>query len=166
MKKLLLGLMILGITTPLMAQDIELSEVVVRPANYKYLESVDNQQAAVPVKLLEQKVANYDLKHSDIYDDSYDTYTVSFYIPDGKIVAAYDEDGNIVRTIEKFKNTKLPDPVRAAVVERFPNWEMTENAFQVTYHDKKGMNHKGYKITLINGDQVVKVKVDKDGNFM
>ena len=166
MKKILLGLFILGVTVPLMAQDIELSEVVVTPVNYKYLQSVDNQQAAVPVKMLEQKVANYDLKHSDIYDDSYETYTVSFYIPDGKIVAAYDKDGNIIRTIEKFENTKLPDAVRDAVTERFPNWIMTDNAFKVTYHDKKGMDHKGYKITLMNGDQVVKVKVDQDGNFM
>lgn len=166
MKKFLLGLMLLGITGPMMAQDIELSEVVVTPVNYKYLESVDNQQAAVPVKMLEQKVANYDLKHSDIYDDSYETYTVSFYIPDGKIVAAYDKEGNVIRTIEKFQNTKLPDAVRNAINERFPNWQMTENAFRVTYHDKKGIDHKGYKITLVNGDQIVKVKVDPDGNFM
>ncbi|MBL7473386.1 nicotinate-nucleotide adenylyltransferase [Robertkochia sediminum] len=166
MKKFLLVFLILGITAPLMAQDIELSEVVVTPANYKYLTAVDNQEAAVPVKLLEQKVANYDLMHSDIYDDSYATYTVSFYIPEGKIVAAYDGEGNIIRTIERFDNTKLPDAVRDAVVERFPNWIMADNSFRVTYHNKKGVNHKGYKITLKNGDQVLKVKVDADGNFM
>ena len=166
MKKLLLGLLILGITTPLMAQEVELSEVVIRPMNYKYLQSVDNQEAAVPVKLLEQAVARYDLHNSDIYDDSYDTYTVSFYIPDGKIVAAYDAEGNITRTIEKFKNTSLPTNVRGAIDERFPEWTMTENSFRITYHDKKGVDHKGYKITLMNGDQVIKVKVDQDGNFM
>ena len=57
---------------------------------------------------LEEKVAMFDLRSSEYYNDEYDTYYVSFYIPDGKILAAYDKEGKLVRTIEKFKNVKLP----------------------------------------------------------
>ena len=54
-----------------------------------------------------EKVAMYDLKSSDLYSDEYATYNVSFYILDGKILAAYAKDGKLLRTIEKYKDIKL-----------------------------------------------------------
>ncbi|WP_224483003.1 nicotinate-nucleotide adenylyltransferase [Robertkochia aurantiaca] len=167
MKKIIMVLLILGLTSPIVAQDVvELSAVEVSAMNYKYLKDVGSAEAAVPVRLLEEKVARYDLKSSDIYSDEYETYTVNFFIPDGKVVAAYDKDGNLVRTIEKFKNVSLPNPSRKALLERFPGWEMTENIYRVTYHTKKGVGRKDYSVKLVNGDQVLRVKVDDQGNFM
>ena len=104
MKKLILGLLVLGFTTQFYAQVVALPEIEVRAMNYKYLNSVDNSVAAVDVKMLERKVANFDLKSSDFYEDDFDFYKVFFYIPDGKIVASYDGKGNIVSTIEKFRD--------------------------------------------------------------
>ena len=51
MKKLLLGLLALGLTTQFYAQVINdgmLPEVEVRATNYKYLNSIDNTEASVP----------------------------------------------------------------------------------------------------------------------
>ena len=39
------------------------------------------------------------------------TKLLRFYIPEGKVVAAYDSDGKILRTIEKFKDIDLPSDV-------------------------------------------------------
>ncbi len=107
MKKLMLGLLVFGFATQLMfsqeVKPIELSEVNVT-VNYKYLDAIDSKEVAVPVKMLEQEVAYFNLKESDLYSDEYDTYQVSFFIPQGRIVAAYDSDGKILRTIERFKN--------------------------------------------------------------
>ena len=61
MKKIFLGLLALGLTAQLSAQVVDdgmLPEVEVRATNYKYLNSVDNTEAAVPVKLLEDMVAH------------------------------------------------------------------------------------------------------------
>ena len=72
MKKLLLGLLALGLTTQFYAQVIEdgmLPEVEVRATNYKYLNSVDNSEAAVPVQLLEKKAAQFDIKSAEFYED-------------------------------------------------------------------------------------------------
>ena len=88
---------------------------------------------------------------SDFYQDDYDYYTVSFFIPEGKIVAVYDEDGNVLRTIEKFKDIALPVPVRDAVAERFPNWEVVSDVYRVKYNDKKGAKQ-NYKLRLKNGE--------------
>lgn len=168
MKKILLGLMVIGFASQAFCQDpqpIELSEVIVKPINYKYLNQVDSRLAPVPVKLLERKVASYDVTQADFYQDDYDYYTVSFFIPEGKIVAAYDDKGNVLRTIEKFKDVALPVVVRDAVAERFPNWEIVSDVYRVKYNDNKGAKQT-YKLRLENGDKTMRVKINEDGEFM
>ncbi len=71
MKKLLLVLLAIGLTSQFYAQVINdgmLPEVEVRATNYKYLNSVDNSEAAVSVKLLEDKVAKFDVRSSEFYE--------------------------------------------------------------------------------------------------
>lgn len=166
MKKLIIGLLVFGLTTQFMfSQIIELSEVIVS-VNYKYLNAIDNEETAVPVKMLQEKVALYDVKKSELYSDEYDTYTVSFFIPDGKIVAAYDKDGKIIRTIEKFKNVKLPYDVTKSIVKRFPNWKMVKDVYKVNYHDNSGITKNQYKVKLENGDKTMTVKVNDKGEFL
>lgn len=164
MKKLVLGLLIFGLTTQLYSQVIELAEVEIS-VNYKYLDAVDALQKAKPVKLLEDNALNYESNKDDLYDDEYDNYKVSFHIPDGKVVAAYDKDGKILRTIEKYKNVRLPLEVLQAVAKRFPNWAVVEDVYLVNYHCDKGTS-KQYKIKIQNEDKVVNIKTDEKGNFI
>jgi hypothetical protein len=115
--------------------------------------------------MLERKVAAFNLEDSDYYQDDYDFYQIRFFIPDGKILAAYDKDGKILRTIEKFKNVKLPESVSNAVLDRFPGWTVSEDTYLVNYHQTKGVE-KSYKLTLVNGDKKIRVKLDDKGNFL
>ena len=169
MKKLLLSLMCIGLITPALSQVIkteELSEVIVYATNYKYLNSLASEEpAAIPVQMLERKVAAFNVEESDYYRDDYDYYQISFYIPDGKILAAYDKDGKIIRTIEKFKDVKLPESVNNAIVDRFPGWVVSEDYYLVRYHETKGVS-KMYKMTLVNGEKKIRVKLDEKGNFL
>lgn len=168
MKKFIVGLFVLGLASPLFSQVVkteELSEVVVMAVNYKYLNQVDNTEAAIPVKMLERKAAAYDVTTKDYYQDDYDFYTVSFYIPDGKIVAVYDADGKIIRTIEKFKDVSLPDAVKKAVLKRYPNWTIVSDVYRVSYADTKGAK-KTYKLKLKNEDKVLRIKMNEDGEFL
>ncbi|NNL03135.1 MAG: nicotinate-nucleotide adenylyltransferase, partial [Eudoraea sp.] len=112
-----------------------------------------------------RKVAAYDVTTKDYYQDDYDYYTVEFYIPDGKIVAAYDTNGKILRTIEKFDDIKLPTAVSEALLARFPNWTIAKDVYRVTYTDKKGAK-KVYKLKLENGEKTMKVKMNEDGEFL
>ncbi|WP_299159944.1 nicotinate-nucleotide adenylyltransferase [uncultured Eudoraea sp.] len=168
MKKFILSLLAIGLVSQVYSQITkveELSEVVVTAVNYKYLNQTDNKEAAVPVQMLQRKVAAYDVTTKDYYQDDYDYYTVEFYIPDGKIVAAYDADGKILRTIEKFKDIKLPSAVTKALLERFPNWDVVSDVYRVTYTDKMGAK-KHYKLKLQNGERTMKVKMNEDGEFL
>jgi len=168
MKKLILIFVALIASSAAFAQitDIQnLKEVVVTAVNYKYLSAVNNQQVAAPIKELERQVATFDLQESDLYHDDYDYYTVSFFIPDGRIVAAYDQNGKIIRTIEKFTNYQLPDAVRDALEDRFPKWKIVKDVYRVSFHHKKGEANKSYKVTLENGDKRMRVKMDEKGDF-
>ncbi|MCE2613797.1 nicotinate-nucleotide adenylyltransferase [Flavobacteriaceae bacterium D16] len=168
MKKFIVGLFVLGLASPLFSQVVkteELSEVVVMAVNYKYLNQVDNTEAAIPVKMLERKAAAYDVTTQDYYQDDFEFYTVSFFIPDGKLVAVYDADGKIIRTIEKFNNVSLPDAVKKAVLKRYPNWTIVKDVYRVSYAETKGAK-KTYKLKLKNGDKVLRVKMNEDGEFL
>ena len=168
MKKILLGFLVLGLTTQFYAQVVEgglLPEVEVRAMNYEYLNSIDNKSATVDIRKLEQKVANYDLQSADFYIEDYDLYKVTFYIPEGIIVAAYDNDGIILYTIERFEDTKLPKPVMKSVNKKFPGWKISKDVYKLSYTKEYGAK-KTYKITLDNGVKKLRVKTDENGNFI
>ncbi|MGY5849346.1 nicotinate-nucleotide adenylyltransferase [Salegentibacter sp. F14] len=165
MKKLLLSLFLLGFTFQALAQITELPEIELVAVNYKYLDAAGNEDVALPVKQLQQKVAEYDVRTADFYADEYDFYTVNFFIPEGKILASYDREGNLLRTAEKFKDIALPQAVRDAIGNRFPNWSMTGDVYLVNYHED-GKVKKRYKVHLENGDKRMRIKTDEKGNFI
>ncbi len=165
MRKLIIGLIIIGFAIQAQAQVEELSEVVVSASNYKYLTKVGLENASVLVSELEEKVANFDLKSADFYSEDNDSYVVSFFIPQGKVLASYDSDGNIIRTVERFNNVKLPREVIESVAKQYPNWTFAKDTYLVNYYDS-GKISKRYKITLENGDQRIKIKTDIEGNFL
>ncbi len=146
-----------------MAQQL-LPEVTVIAANYKYLRSVNGPELAQPVKMLERKAAVYNVKNSEYFEEDNDTYFISFYIPEGEVLAAYDKDGKLIWTAEKYKNIAIPGAVRQSVTERFPNWRISKDVYQVSYHTEKGVG-KVYKLLLENGDKRMKVKTNEKGEF-
>lgn len=169
MKKILFGLLTIGLTSQAFTQIVkteELSEVIIHATNYKYLNSINTEElASVNVGLLQQKVADFDVKGSGIYQDDYNLYHIDFFIPEGKILAAYDKDGKLMRTAERFKNVNLPIEVRKSVLDRFPEWVITKDLYFVNFHEKKGVT-KIYKLRLENGDKMLRVKIDEKGNFL
>ena len=169
MKKVFFGLLAIGLTTQVYSQIVkteELSEVTVYATNYKYLNDANTQEeASVPVEMLRRKVASFNIDDSEFYQDDYDLYKIDFFIPEGKILAAYDKDGKLLRTAEKFTNVNLPKAVKKSVLARFPGWTITKDIYIVHYIDTKGASKK-YKLKLENGNQTLRVKTDEKGNFL
>ena len=168
MKRFLLSIIAIGIAAPVICQEIqteELTEVVVTPVNYRYLDQVGNKTAAVPVRQLEQTAADYEITSRDYYeDDDYNLYTVSFYIPDGKLVAVYNREGRIIKTIEKFKNIDVPRAVVRSLKNEYPDWKMVSDLYKVTYEEGEGAV-KRYKIKLQKGNKVINVKMCDQGKI-
>jgi len=166
MKKIVLIALLIGFIVPMIAQDpVQLDEIVVTSVNYKYLSAVENSKAPIPIWSVEKEAAMFDVTDSDVFLDDFNTYHVTFRIPDGVMVVAYDQDGVIIKTIERFKNYQLPDEVQIALKEKYPDMTIVKDLFLVTYSEKLGAK-KLYKIKLKNGDKTVRVKLDPIGNFL
>ena len=143
-----------------------LPTVTVLSLNFKYLRAVSDPNAPKHVKMLEHKAASYNVKSADFYEDMFDEYNVSFYIPDGEILAVYDKDGKIIRSAEKFKNIVLPQPVRQAVEKRFYGWIISKDVYLVNYYPDGENAKKLYKMTLENGNKQIKIKTTETGEFV
>jgi hypothetical protein len=124
-----------------------------------------SEEVSVPVELLHRKVAGFNVKDSEFYQDDYDLYQVNFFIPEGTILAAYDANGILIRTAEKLKKINLPKAVKESIDDRFPEWTITKDIYLVNYQDTKGASLK-YKVKLENGDKILRVKLDEMGNFL
>jgi len=161
---LIIAVIICGFSIQSFAQ-IVLPEVKVI-ANYKYLNSVDDDANALPVKRLEREVAAFSLKNSEYYEDEYDSYFISFYIPEGEILAAYDKDGNLLRTAEKFKNVRLPEAVAKSVVQKYPGWDIAKDVYLVSFYENKRVTTKTYKLILEKGTKRMRVKTNEVGEFL
>ena len=165
MKKLVIGLFFIGLSTQVYAQDPILQPAVYIVHNYKYLSSTGSEDLAIPVEQLQVKVSDFNVRELDIYSDEYDLYDVYFFIPEGKILASYDKDGNLLRTAERYKDIDLPALVKKAVYKRFPKWDISKHVYLVNYHESRDIR-KLYKLTLENDDKRIKVKVDDSGVFL
>ncbi len=146
--------------------EVVLEEVEVVGVNYKYLNAIGYKSAAEPVKLLEQKVASFDLKNSDIINDEEQYYNVSFEIPQGKILAVFDNEGEIISTSEKFTDISLPIDVSNAIVKKYPGWKITGDIYLATYV-KDGELNITYDLFIEKtniGKRVI--KTDECGNIL
>jgi hypothetical protein len=166
MKKLILFLLVCAFATPGFAQVVKLDTVVISPVKYKYLFEMSFEDNDQNVKDLQTKLAKFDVTKEEYYTDEYDSYSVSFYIPQGYAIASYDKEGNLLRTIERYKNVKLPSAVRNALAERFPNWAVDKDIYKVSYSEEKWESKQTYKLKLSNGEKTIRVKTDQDGNFL
>lgn len=160
-------LIVFGLTIQTFAQTEteKLSEVEILGVNYKYLNDVGDSEVAIPIKILENKVANFDLKNAEFYEDESQDYKVYFKIPEGKILAVYNSEGEVLRTTERFENIRLPLSVANAVIEKYPGWNITGDIYLVNYRNKRGAI-KTYKLFLQKGDEKKRVKTDDQGKFI
>lgn len=162
---LLAGLCVCGPTTRVFCQQI-LPEISVIATNYKYLKNVGGKEIAQPVQRLQRMAASYDVKSSDFYEEDYESYFISFYLPEGEILAAYDKDGKLLRTAEKYKDIRLPSAVGKAVLTQYPNWSITKDVYMVNYFGADGGSAvKKYKLVLQNGTKRIRVQVNEKGEI-
>jgi hypothetical protein len=167
MKNLIITLIITGLTAIGFAQEktIALDEVEITGVNYKYLDALGDGFVAKPVKVLEQKVATFNVKSLDGYEDEENDFYVYFRIPEGKILAVYDTDGEIMRTSERFKDIRLPLVVSNAIVEKYPGWSIEGDIYMVSYIKDKKIN-KTYKLFIQKDGKHKRVRTDDNGNFL
>lgn len=160
-----LGVFFFGGTIQSYAQDVVLPEVKVSAINYKYLSMVDDEELAIPIRKLEERVATFDLKNSEFYEINKRVHHLNFKTPEGTIQATYDNDGKLLKVVEKFKGVAIPASLALSVSDKYPNWRITKGVYRVSYYDKAGVT-KTYKLLLVNGDEKQWLKLNDKGELI
>jgi len=154
---LILVILIGGLALRSFAQ-INLSEVKIIASTYKYLNEAGNREMGQPVRMLEYYAVSYDVKKSAFYDGNPDGYYISFSLPDAEILAVYDKDGKLLRTSEKFSNTKMPVMVKDQMGLLAPGWHVVKDEYKFHYNDREGAADKTFDLLLKKGGKRIKVK--------
>ena len=163
--------LILGVIALILTNIFSLSAQTVAPVlnlqatSYKYLKQVAGKDEAQPVQPLPQTANTYDVKTCWYYEDDYDAYFVSFLIPNGQTLAAYDKSGKLIRTAERYEIELLPTSITAAIAKKYPNWVISKDIYLVTYFGDNRESESKYKMTLENGTKRIKIKANDAGEI-
>lgn len=172
MKKLIIGLIALGLTSLGFSQnntngisEVQLKSVVITVPNIGYLNDVSDGSISSSVGNLQLEAANFNIKDLKEYNSDLEFMQVAFYQKNGKIIANYDKSGNIIRSTERFKNVVLPPAVRSSIYKDHMGWDLKKDTYQVSYRPGKEVK-KVYKVQLKKGNLKKNLKLDSDGRHI
>ncbi len=164
MRKLMIGMLFLGLTslaygqeTEAVAQEVELAEVTVTAINSDYLLAVQDHQTPAAARALESMAANFNLKASPVYNRIDKSFEVTFKNSQGSIYAVYDHDGDMISAFENIKNVSPPLSLRKQICEENPGWTIAKSKYQVTYYRGKDAKRQ-YKAQLRSGKKKQNLK--------
>ncbi len=164
MRKLMIGMLFLGLTTlgfgqekEAVAQEVELAEVTVTAINSDFLLAVQDHQTPAAARALESMAANFNLKESPVYNRIDNAFEISFRNSQGSIYAVYDRDGDMISAFENIKNVSPPQSLRKQISQENPGWTIAKSKYQVTYIRGKDAK-RFYKAQLRSGKKKQNLK--------
>jgi len=155
MKKFVIGLLVIGLTSLGHSQNV----------NMDYLEKVQDETMSEPVRILENKASRFNVTKLPEFDGRNASFKTIFKGTKGFIIATYDKTGKILTTLERFKDVKLPVPVRNSLYKEFPKWSVNNIAYLVSYKNNKYAK-KIYKIRIGKDNLKRNLKIDSEGNML
>lgn len=172
MKTLIFSLLLIAVTTFSQAQEItELEEAKVGFApldskitrdgdsfTYKVNESYSGEFSKDAIGFMK---ANFDIQNfiAQFDEGEYNSYAVTLTSSKGFLSADFDEEGNLVKTYQKFKDIVLPLDVRREVYMANKGWTMTKNKYVASGRGDL-IEKEDYKIKLEKGNQSKTMKID------
>ncbi|HSI70028.1 MAG TPA: hypothetical protein VK941_07335 [Gillisia sp.] len=94
-----------------------------------------------------------------VNDQDYDSYQVSFKSNKGDLRADYDKEGNLEYVSHRFKNIAMPYPLMQKLYKENEGWSVVKNV-HVAYGKDGKIDRSFYKVTLKNGKQERRLKID------
>lgn len=97
---------------------------------------------------------NFNIKNfiAEVKAENYRNYTVTFKSSRGRFYADFNSKGELLRSVSKFDNVKLPGELRHQLYREHKGWVMTGNSHLTRSRDG-GIDQNFYKIRLVNGKE-------------
>ncbi|WP_308992781.1 hypothetical protein QLS71_016040 [Mariniflexile litorale] len=172
MKKLVFGLILLGLTNLVQAQNNSLAAVfkTEKPAIYTtkampiknatYLAYTALYQPAKHIVMLHKKVAEFNIKALDIYTPKHTiTYDVVFKEGTNVIKATYNHDGDVISCTESFEAVRLPYNVSSQLSKDYPKWLFSNTWCTINYSENNSAEVV-YSVLLKKGTKSKKVTIN------
>ncbi|WP_282032375.1 hypothetical protein [Winogradskyella eximia] len=171
MKKIILGLFLIGIAMHSYGQDVVFKAKIKREiVPVTIIEAIDVdfrgfeviEFYGVPVEFIEEDVyINDDIES----DEDYETFQVTLKGEHGKLVVTYNKEGQLLSSVEHLKNISPNIDVREAVAKAFPGWTLTKDYYKMTHFANKATKER-YKLILKKGDDEKVVFMDGKGEIL
>lgn len=118
---------------------------------FKVKESYAGQFSENPIRFMQE---NFDINEllSAIETEDYDEIQVSFVNRKGYLKATFDNDGDLIKTYQNFKNVALPRDIREQVYNDNKGWSIIKTKYVASGKGAMIQKEK-YRLRLNNGDK-------------
>ncbi|WP_420603406.1 hypothetical protein [Flagellimonas sp.] len=121
--------------------------------NGDYLLKVSQLGHSHQLSALQQRVTNFDISQLEEYDaEEPSIYTVVFREKNSSVYAKYNALGNLMSTIERHTNVKVPQALGREIAIQYPGWSFKNSTLTIKYNKKRKVNI-AFKVQILNGDK-------------
>lgn len=163
MKNLVVGLLILGLTSLAFSQneiaqldvnsEIEFETSKRAPVNLSFINSFATIDISKRILSFQKVAANYDIKANSLYTPSKpSTYTVNFKEANNKIVNLYNHNGEILSSNQSYSEIRLPYAISSKIALEHAGWLINDIKCVISYTKGKDVDIV-YKVKIKNGNQ-------------
>ncbi|MDK2772206.1 MAG: hypothetical protein KYX68_08290 [Flavobacterium sp.] len=140
----------------------ELPEIVISKIGDDFSIYLPDKNPDLGVRNLQKYFVAYDLGKDY---EGYDTYLVMMKNDKGTLTATYNQNGKLIRVVEKYKNVKLPDKVISSVLKAYPGWGIVDDKFHYAQADGD-ITKKQYHVKIKKDNKFKKLVLDPNGEII
>jgi hypothetical protein len=130
-----------------------------------YLRKVQSPITPKAVTEYQVMAVHYDVAKSDLFDGRDALFLVVFRTQKGTIEAFYDWRGDMVESIERFRNLALPIEIMRTGLKDYSGWRVIGTNYYV-YYVKDRRTRIIYTIQISNGIKKKKIHLDGEGALL
>lgn len=162
---------LLGVITASYSQNLEAADefrsdelptVVIKSAGKDFSVYLPDKNPDSKVRQMQENFIGYNLGKDF---EGYDEYLVMMETDDAYLTATYNQNGKLIRVVEKYENVKLPKSVVLSVYKAFPEWTIVKDKFLYAQEDGTVKN-KSYSLKLKKDNETKKIVVNPQGKIL
>lgn len=92
-------------------------------------------------------------------------YQITISSKNKNIVAYYDEEGALLRTVEDLKNIEPPVAISRSLASTYPCWKVSKTRFHMSKYEN-GKTKEEYKLVLTKDGKKKHVHTDMNGHIL
>lgn len=169
MKHLILLLAVLIATGISRGQEVDIQSAIlgkdVAESGSDYLRKVQTPLTPNAVTEYQVMAVHYDVVKSDLFDGRDALFLVVFRTQKGAIEASYDWRGEVVESIERFRNLALPRKILLSGMKSHSGWRVIGTNYYV-YYVKDRITRIIYTIQIADGRKKKKIFLNEEGTLL